>query len=437
MPYRSSFFTAQETSLGVYDRVYSANDFINYFDKMFSNGVIVVGGGVLSTELQVSKVTDTMKVSINLGSAFINGHQFEIYTAPIELTHDTADATYSRIDRIVLELNLTDEVRAIVPKIVKGTPASSPSVPSLTQTDTIYQISLAKITIPANVSSLNTAFLADERTVSNVKIGISGNSAEGITVDDTDFTEITGENVQDVLDSIDDVLGTLENNISTAQTTANDAIPKSIIDASGDLIYGSANDTVARLAKGANGQILQLASGLPSWANPSLFLISDTSIASLTASATINIPTGSSNRPSQIFVWYDLKFTKASSSGSVDVRLRLNSDTGGNYEGCLISFNNGTITSAASGAGYVSLGAHYAVYNNDSITNIGSVQISQPNNLYQNSIQADRYSRYAGYGYKLQASYLNSGNEISSVTIYPASDNIRSGRILVWGVKNG
>lgn len=37
---------------------------------------------------------------------------------------------------------------------------------------------------------------------------------------------------------------------------------------SGDLIYGSGAAAVSRLAKGANGQILALAGGLPAWANP-------------------------------------------------------------------------------------------------------------------------------------------------------------------------
>ena len=38
---------------------------------------------------------------------------------------------------------------------------------------------------------------------------------------------------------------------------------------SGDTIYGSGSGTVARLAKGSNGQVLTLASGLPSWATVS------------------------------------------------------------------------------------------------------------------------------------------------------------------------
>jgi hypothetical protein len=46
--------------------------------------------------------------------------------------------------------------------------------------------------------------------------------------------------------------------------------------ASGDILYASATDTLAKLAKGTNGQILTLASGLPSWADAPITLPSQT-----------------------------------------------------------------------------------------------------------------------------------------------------------------
>ena len=36
--------------------------------------------------------------------------------------------------------------------------------------------------------------------------------------------------------------------------------------ASGDILYASAANTLSKLAKGSNGQVLKLASGIPSWA---------------------------------------------------------------------------------------------------------------------------------------------------------------------------
>jgi len=45
-----------------------------------------------------------------------------------------------------------------------------------------------------------------------------------------------------------------------------DVITKALIDAAGDLIYGSADNTPAILTAGDNSQVLTLAAGVPSWA---------------------------------------------------------------------------------------------------------------------------------------------------------------------------
>jgi hypothetical protein len=53
----------------------------------------------------------------------------------------------------------------------------------------------------------------------------------------------------------------------TTKTAAFDAL--SPMTASGDIIYGGTSGTGTRLAKGTDGQVLTLASGVPSWATPS------------------------------------------------------------------------------------------------------------------------------------------------------------------------
>lgn len=45
-----------------------------------------------------------------------------------------------------------------------------------------------------------------------------------------------------------------------------DVITKALLTAAGDIIYASGASTPAKLAKGANGEVLTLAAGLPSWA---------------------------------------------------------------------------------------------------------------------------------------------------------------------------
>ena len=56
---------------------------------------------------------------------------------------------------------------------------------------------------------------------------------------------------------------------STANTTANAAIPKSTVTTNGDLIYGTGSATVSRIAVGTTGQVLTVTGGVPAWATPS------------------------------------------------------------------------------------------------------------------------------------------------------------------------
>jgi hypothetical protein len=50
-------------------------------------------------------------------------------------------------------------------------------------------------------------------------------------------------------------------------TWAGDAT-NTVVDAAGDLLYGTAADTLGRLAIGTSGQVLSVSSGLPAWTTP-------------------------------------------------------------------------------------------------------------------------------------------------------------------------
>lgn len=68
--------------------------------------------------------------------------------------------------------------------------------------------------------------------------------------------------------------GTTGQNLRKASNTdldftwAGDAT-NTVVDAAGDLLYGTSADTLGRLAIGTSGQVLTVASGVPSWATPS------------------------------------------------------------------------------------------------------------------------------------------------------------------------
>lgn len=113
-----------------------------------------------------------------------------------------------------------------------------------------------------------------------------------------------------------------------AQDDSN-AIQNAIVDAKGDLIAATAADTPARLAVGTNGQVLtadSTASTGLAWATPASAggqtLISTTTLSgsSTTISATLT---------SYKHVLMVLKMIQA--SGTTELRLRINADTGANY----------------------------------------------------------------------------------------------------------
>jgi hypothetical protein len=81
--------------------------------------------------------------------------------------------------------------------------------------------------------------------------------------DPTDFVTSLPADFEIFGDAVDATVDGIE-------TTANAALPETIIDAAGDLIYGSAADTAARLAIGTAGQVLTVNTGAtaPEWTTP-------------------------------------------------------------------------------------------------------------------------------------------------------------------------
>lgn len=149
------------------DRKITAAQEAQGFDNFVGSGVVP---GV-DNECEVTKVPDTLNVSVNTGAAIISGHRM-ISDEAETLILDAGDSQ-PRIDLIALESNANTAVRGARFVIVKGTPAASPEVPALTQTDAIYQIALAKITVPASATNLNMATLVDMRTYASGKHGHS------------------------------------------------------------------------------------------------------------------------------------------------------------------------------------------------------------------------------------------------------------------------
>lgn len=121
------------------DRRYNAEQMSAIFDGIINDGILANIG----TAFTVTS-TGGNSVEIGVGRAWFNSTW--IYNdAILPLTLGDSDLVLDRIDAIVIEINHTDEVRKGDIIVVKGTPASSPVRPTLTNTEDVHQYALAYV----------------------------------------------------------------------------------------------------------------------------------------------------------------------------------------------------------------------------------------------------------------------------------------------------
>lgn len=154
---------------------------IDTSETQFSQWARNIGEGVKTgalNELEVYADSSGMQVKVKSGQAMIRGHYYN-NSAVVSLAITASDATNSRIDNVVLELD--PSANSIVLKMVDGTPAGSPTAPSLTQTDAgIYQIKLAEVLVAATVTTINAGDVTDSRSFMATT---TGNAADIATIE--------------------------------------------------------------------------------------------------------------------------------------------------------------------------------------------------------------------------------------------------------------
>lgn len=130
------------------DRKYDAVQISSIFDGVIRDGVFQSIGGYLAT-----KPGTGMRVIVSPGKAWFN-HTWTINDAALPLDIEQADVTLKRYDAIILEVDSTKTVRENTIKVVKGTPASDPKKPQLTNTDDVHQYALAYILVNPGVTEI-------------------------------------------------------------------------------------------------------------------------------------------------------------------------------------------------------------------------------------------------------------------------------------------
>jgi hypothetical protein len=223
---------------------------------------------------------------------------------------------------------------------------------------------------------------------------------------------------------------------STVFTNAGAAIAKATVDAKGDLIAGTADNTVARLAVGANNTILvadsSTATGLK-WAAPAsgggLTLLSTTSLSGATTTVTI-----SDSSYINLFV---VAYRVSNDTNNGDFRLKLNSDTS-MVQADIYRFSSTTGTGGV-GGGFLNLtnGNGIVRTNNDNYFAI---------NIYNYASAA----QYKAFDFRGIFTSTQSGNPvtvefgaggyptntaITSLIFENSNGNLNGGTVLVYGVK--
>lgn len=107
-----------------------------------------------------------------------------------------------------------------------------------------YPENVSPVVVPADIKKL--AEDVDAKLISSAGGTVSGNVA---------FTGITTAQTPSASNHVA-TKQYVDTQLSPVTATANGALPKSLVDAKGDILVGTANDTPARLAVGINGTLL-------------------------------------------------------------------------------------------------------------------------------------------------------------------------------------
>ena len=140
------------------------------FSRLMSEAVDTgIAAGQGSTFFNISP--SGMGIVAATGAAVIRG-VFGFTTGtegPVSVAN--GHATLTRIDMAVLRLDRSNNVMTLA--VVQGTASSTPTDPTLTQTDTgIYEMPLARLTIPAGAGTMLSGYITDLRQFVGTTTGV-------------------------------------------------------------------------------------------------------------------------------------------------------------------------------------------------------------------------------------------------------------------------
>lgn len=152
------------------DRTYDADDMSNYYDGLVTDGVCEYVDNALAVH-----ISSGMTVAVESGKCFYEGKYFKS-TSVESITLSDASAIYPRYDVVYVYLDSTNRMMSL--QVAKGTPASTPTVPSITN-----GVPLAKIYIPASATAIEASNITDLREYCKSLISLYDNKLTRYTQD--------------------------------------------------------------------------------------------------------------------------------------------------------------------------------------------------------------------------------------------------------------
>jgi hypothetical protein len=227
---------------------------------------------------------------------------------------------------------------------------------------------------------------------------------------------------------------------TTTYNNAQAAIAKTLIDAKGDLIVGSAADTAARLAVGTNDYVLTADStatnGVKWAAVPSSGAYTLLSTTTLSGTSTTVSSISSAYKHLRIVI-LGMSHDGGGSPTEVYPRMRFNSDTGNNYSDVRYSANedNGLQSQTIGATDFLRL--YGTALNNTATTSQMVVDIfNYANTTVHKQTDTKSYMRTMGGGWNaasLHGVWLST-SAISSITFLLSTASFDNGTVYIYGV---
>lgn len=184
-----------------HDRLYNAQQMSAIFDGIINDGVFMSVGNQFHTVAGTG-----MQVIVKSGRAWFDS-TWTLNDAEYPLSIDAADVLLTRIDAVVLEVNSEVATRANTIKVVKGTPASTPAKPTLTNTATVHQHALAYVTVAKNITAITNSMI-------EIVVGKTETPYVTAILQTTDITDLFNQWEDYFQTWFDTVRGTLDGDVA-------------------------------------------------------------------------------------------------------------------------------------------------------------------------------------------------------------------------------